>query len=86
LGFPWRRSPASHVFREGRSLADASKRYNRIFQHGTQMRSSEVTAKAPDSTAPPGVDYDMWLGPAPVGSFNPARYNSTASLALKQIS
>jgi predicted dehydrogenase len=100
--------PASHVFREGRILADTAKRYNRIFQHGTQMRSSEVTAKArelldagvigavrmskawnqqklappakaPDSAAPPGVDYDMWLGPAPVRGFNPARYNNSSN-------
>jgi predicted dehydrogenase len=38
--------PASHVFREGRLLADAAKKYGRIVQHGTQMRSSEVTKKA----------------------------------------
>ncbi|MDA1314428.1 MAG: Gfo/Idh/MocA family oxidoreductase [Acidobacteria bacterium] len=38
--------PASHVFREGRLLIDAAKKYNRIVQHGTQMRSSEVTKKA----------------------------------------
>lgn len=38
--------PASHVFREGRLLVEASKKYKRIVQHGTQMRSSEVTAKA----------------------------------------
>jgi len=38
--------PASHVFREGRLLIDAARKYNRIVQHGTQMRSSEVSAKA----------------------------------------
>jgi predicted dehydrogenase len=38
--------PASHVFREGRVLLDAAKKHKRIVQHGTQMRSSEVTAKA----------------------------------------
>jgi predicted dehydrogenase len=38
--------PASHVFREGRLLVDAARKNNRIVQHGTQMRSSEVTAKA----------------------------------------
>jgi predicted dehydrogenase len=38
--------PASHVFREGRVLVDAAKKNGRIVQHGTQMRSSEVTAKA----------------------------------------
>jgi predicted dehydrogenase len=29
----------------------------------------------PDTTAPPGVDYDMWLGPAPVRAFNPNRFH-----------
>jgi predicted dehydrogenase len=29
----------------------------------------------PDSAAPPGVDYDMWLGPAPKRPFNPARFH-----------
>ena len=37
--------PASHVFREGRLLIDAARKYDRIFQHGTQTRSSEVTQK-----------------------------------------
>ena len=38
--------PGSHVFREGRLLVEAARKYKRIVQHGTQMRSSEVTAKA----------------------------------------
>ena len=38
--------PGSHVLREGRLLVDAAAKYNRIVQHGTQMRSSDVTAKA----------------------------------------
>jgi predicted dehydrogenase len=28
----------------------------------------------PDTAAPPGVDYKMWLGPAPIRSFNSSRY------------
>ena len=97
--------PASHVFREGRVLADTAKKYGRIVQHGTQMRSSPVTARAgellqagvigevkmskawnlqrhnhrapvPDGPVPPGVDYDMWLGPAPKRPFNPNRFHS----------
>ena len=38
--------PASHVFREGRLLVEAAAKHKRVVQHGTQMRSSEVTAKA----------------------------------------
>ncbi|MCB0719643.1 MAG: Gfo/Idh/MocA family oxidoreductase [Bacteroidetes bacterium] len=29
----------------------------------------------PDSAPPPGVDYDMWLGPAPNRPFNPNRFH-----------
>ena len=38
--------PASHVFREGRALERAALQYKRVVQHGTQMRSSPVTAAA----------------------------------------
>ena len=31
--------------------------------------------KAPDSAPPPGVNYDMWLGPAPKRAFNPNRFH-----------
>jgi predicted dehydrogenase len=31
----------------------------------------------PDADPPPGVDYDMWLGPAPKRRFNPARFHGT---------
>jgi predicted dehydrogenase len=96
--------PGSHVFCEGRLLVDAAKKNKRIVQHGTQMRSSEVTAKAgevlrsgllgkikvskawnvqrhshrspvPDTDPPKGVDYDLWLGPAPKRPFNPNRFH-----------
>ena len=38
--------PGSHVFREGRLLVEVAQETNRIVQHGTQMRSSQVTARA----------------------------------------
>jgi predicted dehydrogenase len=98
--------PASHVFREGRLLIEAGARHKRVVQHGTQMRSSEVTAKAgevlasgvigevktakawncqrqtppvpaPDGDQPAGVNYDLWLGPAPERRFNPNRFHRT---------
>jgi len=31
----------------------------------------------PDSPVPPGVDYDMWLGPAPLRPFNKNRFHGT---------
>lgn len=79
-------------------------KYQRITQHGTQMRATQIlrragevlesgilgeikTAKAwnvqrqierrvvPDSPIPEGVNYDLWLGPAPKRPFNPNRFH-----------
>jgi predicted dehydrogenase len=33
--------------------------------------------KVPDSPVPHGVDYDMWLGPAPERSFNASRFHGS---------
>jgi predicted dehydrogenase len=38
-----------------------------------QVRKS--IGNPPDSSVPPGVDYDMWLGPAPKRPFNPVRFH-----------
>ncbi|MEJ7912749.1 MAG: Gfo/Idh/MocA family oxidoreductase [Chitinophagaceae bacterium] len=51
-----------------------------------QLRKTQVWAnfdygagqpKAPDSPVPAGVDFDMWLGPAPERSFNKARFHGS---------
>lgn len=39
----------------------------------TQLRKS--IGNPPDSSPPPGVDYDMWLGPAPKRPFNKNRFH-----------
>ncbi len=42
--------------------------------------TAEVRSEAkplPDGTPPAGVDYDRWLGPAPVHAFNPYRFHGT---------
>jgi len=39
----------------------------------TQVRES--IGNPPDGTPPAGVDYDMWLGPAPKRPFNPNRFH-----------
>lgn len=97
--------PASHVFSEGRRLVEAARRSGKIVQHGTQMRSSEVTARAgevlrsgilgeikrakawgveprahhpepvPDEAPPEGLDWDVWLGPAPARAYNRMRHH-----------
>ncbi len=98
--------PISHVYAEGPMIIEAAKKYGRVVQQGSQMRSSPVTEKAggllkegiigqvkvarawtaelrdevkalPDAVSPPGVDYDRWLGPAPVHAFNPHRFHGT---------
>ena len=38
--------PATHVFREGRILVETARKTGRIVQHGTLMRSTDVTARA----------------------------------------
>ncbi|MFP6768383.1 MAG: Gfo/Idh/MocA family oxidoreductase [Planctomycetaceae bacterium] len=97
--------PMSHVFNEGRAIIEAARKYKRVVQHGSQMRSSPVTAAAgkllaegllgeiritkawnvqrrgtrkivPNTKPPAGVDYDRWLGPAPVKGFNVNRFHS----------
>jgi len=83
---------------EGRALCDAVRRYGRVFQTGTQQRSSRnfrfacelarngylgrlhtVEVGVPGGRAlptaqpkpvPPGLDYDMWLGPAKYTPYN----------------
>jgi predicted dehydrogenase len=98
--------PISHVYNEGPLVIAAAKKYGRVVQQGSQMRSSPVTKKAEkllkegiigevkvarawtaetrgevkplaDGTAPQGVDYDRWLGPAPEHAFNPHRFHGT---------
>jgi len=96
--------PCSHNIYEGRKLVEASRKYNRIVQHGTQGRSVGAFREAiqhlrdgligevyyakgtcykwrdtighkPDGTAPAGVDYNLWLGPAEKKPFNPNRFH-----------
>jgi hypothetical protein len=86
--------PISETIWEGRKMIEASRKYNRICQGGTQQRSDPVQAQIKDYiksgklgpvkwirgnrfgvrasigkrstplTPPPGVNYDLWLGPA----------------------
>ena len=91
--------PCSHNVYEGRKLVEAARTYNRICQHGTQIRSSvavreamdllrdgvigdvymakglcykwrNTIGKKPDENVPSGVNYALWLGPAPQRAFS----------------
>ena len=44
----------------------------KVWAHQTSKWTLPVV---PDSTPPPGVDYDMWLGPAPKRSYNQNRFH-----------
>ena len=38
--------PGAHTIREGRKMVEAANKYNRIVQHGVQLRSSEALQEA----------------------------------------
>jgi predicted dehydrogenase len=40
----------------------------------TMNDNSEGLGTPPDSSPPPGLDWDLWLGPAPTVPFNPGRF------------
>lgn len=42
---------------------------------GLCFKWRDTIGKKPDAPAPAGVDYDLWLGPAPKRSFNPNRFH-----------
>jgi predicted dehydrogenase len=97
--------PLSHTIEEGRRMVEAARRYNRIFQTGSQQRSAPHYAKIvelirngyigsvamvecwnmmnefpegqgspADSDPPPGLNWDMFLGPAPKRPYNRNRF------------
>ncbi|HEY2979908.1 MAG TPA: Gfo/Idh/MocA family oxidoreductase [Anaerolineales bacterium] len=47
--------------------------WNAISAPGTGR--SQILENLPDGPAPKGVDFDMWLGPAPKRPFNPNRFH-----------
>jgi predicted dehydrogenase len=96
--------PGSHNWWDGRQLVRAAKKYNRLVQHGVNMRASDCIREAiqqlrdgvigdvylargmcykwrdtighaPVEPVPPGVDYDLWIGPAPVKPFTRNRFH-----------
>jgi len=92
--------PMSLTIREARAMVNAVRRYNRVFQTGSQQRSEyggvfrfacemvrsgrigqlqsincnvggpSAECYEPAEPTPEGVDWDMWLGPAPWRPFN----------------
>ena len=96
--------PCSHNIFEAKQVVAAARKYNRIVQQGSQIRSSVAVQEAirqmregligdvylgrglcykwrdtigrkPPSPVPPGVDYDLWTGPAPKREFTMNRFH-----------
>jgi len=94
--------PLSHDAQGGQEMLKNLKRYDRIFQLGTQIHAGDnyhrvvelvrsgilgkihtirlwKTGPPPDlgpanyQKAPPNLDWDMWLGPAPLSEYAPER-------------
>ncbi len=53
--------PATHVYNEGLSLVAAARKYNRIVQHGVQLRSSEAIREAVQKLRD-GAIGDVYMG------------------------
>lgn len=96
--------PLSLCVRDGRRMAEAARRYDRVFQTGTQQRSSPEFRHAvelvrngyigklqsvhvecggaswdqdwPTQDVPDGLDFERWLGPAPIVPFHAQRIGS----------
>jgi predicted dehydrogenase len=90
--------PLSLTIGEARAMANAVRKYERVFQTGSMQRSSSEFLKAcelvrngrigkiekvivdvggpskwcdlPEEAKEPGLDWDMWLGPAPQRPYN----------------
>jgi predicted dehydrogenase len=83
--------PLSHNIVEGRKMVDAIRKQKRICQYVQSGKLGHVylcktwitnntdangCGNPPDlASAPQGVDYDLWLGPAPLRRFNSARFH-----------
>jgi predicted dehydrogenase len=93
--------PLSLTIADGRAIADAAARHRRVFQTGTQQRSSSQFRRAcelvrngalgrlidvdvclgtgptsgfvADRAPPAGLDWELWLGPAPRRPYNEKR-------------
>ncbi len=96
--------PVSHNVREGRAMVEAARKYSRICQAGTQIRSMKGSQEAiayvhagkigkvsvarglcykprlsigklAAGSIPAGVDFDLWLGPAPLRPFHQNKFH-----------
>ncbi len=62
--------PATHVYNEGLSLIAAARKYNRIVQHGVQLRSSEAVREAVQKLRD-GAIGDVYMGRVNIFKWRP---------------
>ncbi len=74
LGTQARSGP--HVLRAMEYIAKGSLGRVRFAKAWESARQGSI-GHPPDGTPPPGVDYDLWLGPAPLRPFNPRRFHGS---------
>ncbi len=96
--------PVSHNVHEGRVMVDTARKYGRMCQAGTQIRSTKGTrdaieyvqsgklgkvivarglcykprtsiGKLASGAVPAGVDFNLWLGPAPERPFHQNKFH-----------
>jgi predicted dehydrogenase len=96
--------PCAYNLFEAKQIVAAARKYNRMVQQGSQIRSSvavqdavgkmrdgligdiylarglcykwrDTIGRTPVSPVPPGVDYDLWTGPAPAHAFTMNRFH-----------
>jgi len=68
-----RRSHASHL--QAMEFMHSGKVGKLKSVRGICYKRRGTIGKRPDGPVPPGVDYDLWLGPAPLRPFNPNRFH-----------
>jgi hypothetical protein len=62
-------------FREAARFAGSGKLGKLCLVRAWMCQVRKSIGNPPDSAPPAGVDYDMWLGPAPKRPFNPNRFH-----------
>ena len=62
--------PSTHCYNEGHSLVAAAKKYNRIVQHGVQLRSSEAIQEAVQQLND-GIIGDVYMARATIFKWRP---------------
>ncbi len=67
--------PGTHSIDEGRSMIAAARKYNRIVQHGVQLRSSEAIREAVDQLRN-GIIGDVYMARAVIFKWRPKLENS----------